>query len=341
MADQPAAQRRSLAEMLIRGAITGVMLAIGLQAGYILGGSNFRTVLPGQAYRCAQPSASHLEQFITKHGIRTVVNLRGCCPTAAWYRDEARTTASLDVCQEDINFSATRLPSTISLRHLVEVLDRSEYPLLFHCHQGADRTGLASVMVKLLRTDASLDEALRELSVRSGHLPLGKTRHVDRFFEFYRDWLEEQGLEHSPSTFRTWATQHYCPGDGRAEITVLANLEHREGHRPRLKVQAHQSQLVQVRCRNLSEEAWVFQPGTNAGVHLWWFVHDRDERLLRCDRAGLFHAVVAPGESLDLTVPLPALPPGRHELRLDLINEQHAFFLQVGNALQVIELEVS
>src|SRR5207248_3100494 len=115
-----------------------------LHFAHILGGGNFRTVLPGEVYRCGQPSPGRLEWLIRRYGIRTVINLRGACPGVNWYRDQARVTAELDVSQEDIHLSATRLPSTTAIRRLVEVLQRSERPLLIHCQQGADRTGLAS-----------------------------------------------------------------------------------------------------------------------------------------------------------------------------------------------------
>ena len=48
--------------------------------------------------------------MIAAHGIRTVVNLRGCCAPFPWYLDECRATHRLDVAQEDVCFSAGRLP---------------------------------------------------------------------------------------------------------------------------------------------------------------------------------------------------------------------------------------
>jgi protein tyrosine/serine phosphatase len=341
MASDSSAHSRSLLEYIVRGCVTGLLVALGLHAGYVLAGTNFRTVLPGAVYRCAQPSARALERAIRKHGIRTVVNLRGCCPTAAWYLDEARATGRLDVAQEDVGLSATRLPSVVGVRQLLDVIDHSEYPILFHCHQGADRTGLAAVMAVLLRTDASLAEARRHLGPRSGHLPFGKTGHIDRFFDLYEEWLRDEGEEHSPDRFRAWVRERYCPAEGRADIALLEPLAPPAEGRPVLPTPAGKGRLLKVRCRNTSLRAWRFQPGSNAGVHLWAYLLDRDERPIRTDRAGLFHAVVAPGEHLDLTIPLPPLPPGRYELRLDLANEQHGSFMQLGNPLLVLDVEAS
>src|SRR5262249_41159099 len=134
-------------------------------------GANFHAVLPGRVYRCAQPSARALEELVARHGIRTVVNLRGCCDPFPWYLAQARATHRLDVCQEDICLSAGRLPSAPELRRLVEVIDRGEYPLLLHCRRGADRTGLASAVVLLLQPGVPLSQARRQLGLRYGHAP--------------------------------------------------------------------------------------------------------------------------------------------------------------------------
>ena len=324
----------------LRGLVAGLLVAVGLHTGYVLLGSNFRTALPGQVYRCAQPSPAALDRILRRHGIRTVVNLRGCCPTAPWYLAEARVTSTLDVAQEDVSFSATRLPSRVPMQHLLDVLDRSAYPILLHCHQGADRTGLAAVLARLLRTDATLDQALGQLGLAGGHLSFGKTGHIDRFFDLYRDWLVGHDLAHSPALLRAYITSHYCPADGRAEFVVQETLAERDG-RPLLRRRAGVAGPVTVRCHNRSLEPWVFQPGNNAGVHVWWTLLDRDERVLRMDRAGLYHARVAPGGFIDVVLPLTGMAPGRYELRVDLVNEQHAAFAQLGNDLLVVEVEVS
>jgi hypothetical protein len=58
-------------------------------------------------------------------------------------------------------------------------------------------------------------------------------------------------------------------------------------------------------------------------------------------RSGLFHATVPPGESIDLTIALPTqCVPGRYELRLDMVDEQHASFLQTGSLPLIWRLEV-
>src|SRR5262249_59607787 len=122
------------------GCVAGLLLALAAEAGRFLLTQNFHAVIPGRVYRSAQPSGTRLECLVRRHGIRTVINLRGCCAPLPWYLDEARTSHRLHVAQEDVCLSAGRLPSVAEMRRLVEVLDRNEHPYLIHFHLGADPT---------------------------------------------------------------------------------------------------------------------------------------------------------------------------------------------------------
>jgi hypothetical protein len=320
---------------LVRGLAAVVSLAAAWYVGFVLLGPNFHIVLPGLVYRCAQPSAARLERLVRQRGIRTVVNLRGCCDPLPWYIEECRVTNRLNVSQEDIAFSATRLPSVPTLLQLIDVLDHAEHPVLFHCHKGADRTGLASAIAVLLETDLPLEEARAQLSPRYGHLPLGKTGHMDRFFDLYSEWLAARGLVHAPAVFRRWATEEYCPGECRCAVEVLSPRE-QPARAPMARPFA-----FRVRCRNTSVKPWHLRPGSNAGIHAAVQLRREDGQLLWDGRGGLFEATVAPGEHVDLTLAVPApLLPGRYQLWVDMVDEQHAYFMQEGALPLVRTLEV-
>ena len=141
--------RRAVVRAVFHGCWVGLLLAAAAEVGRVLWGTNFHTVVPGRVYRCAQLSGPALTRLIQAHGIRTVVNLRGCCAPFPWYLDECRATHHRDVAQEDVCFSAGRLPSGPELRRLVEVLDRTEYPILLHCRRGADRTGTMAAFYRM------------------------------------------------------------------------------------------------------------------------------------------------------------------------------------------------
>ena len=141
--DSAGCRARSLLLSLLRGAVIGLVGAGGGHLGWLLLVSNFHVVVPGQVYRTNQPTAEQLRHLIARYHIRTVINLRGFGFGADWYRNEARVTSEMGISQEDLGFSAVRLPSPQALCQLIEVIDRSSHPILFHCFQGADRTGLA------------------------------------------------------------------------------------------------------------------------------------------------------------------------------------------------------
>jgi hypothetical protein len=324
-----------LARSVLRGCLTGALLALGAQALYVLVGSNFHTVIPGRVYRCAQPDGADLDRYARRHGVRTVVNLNGCCDPKPQYLDESRATHRLNVSQEDIGMSAGRLPSVPALRRLLEVFDHAEYPLLIHCHRGIDRTGLASALALLLYTEASLDDARRELGLVRGHLAFGRTANIDRFFDLYQEWLAGQGLTHSPAALRRYVENDYCPGECRCRLELPG------ADRP-LRLPPNRPAALRLRCTNTSVKPWHFQPLSTAGIHALYLVHDEaGDCIGGMRRAGLLRATVPPGGHIDLTLALPPLPaPGRYELRVDMTDEQCGSFLQAGSEPLVWEVEV-
>jgi hypothetical protein len=317
----------------VYGCALGFLAVVAYTAVQGTLGGNFHTVVPGLVYRSAQPSGPELEEMIRERGIRTVVNLRGSCAPLDWYLEECRITHEHNVAQEDIGLSACRLPSTSEVRRLVEVLDHCEYPVLFHCFRGADRTGLASAIALLLRTNASLEAALSQLNIFYGHVRISKTANMDRFFDFYEEWLAEQQIEHTPDQFRRFVATGYCPGECRCQMQLL----HAPHSVPRGKPAA-----LALRARNTSIRPWRLRPETNAGIHASFTIYDaRNNTIVAEGRAGLFEAEVIPGESIDLTLALPPIArPGMYHLVVDMVDEQHCSFFQAGSDLLEWELEV-
>jgi hypothetical protein len=327
--------RRSLARVLVHGCLTGVLLALALHLGYILLGPNLHTVVPGRVYRSAQPTGPQLESLVHRLGIRTILNLNGCCDPLPWYIEEARASNHLNVSQVDVGLSAGRLPSVPAVRQLVEVLDHSEYPILIHCHKGIDRTGLAATLYLLLYTDLPPAEARSQLSLWRGHLSVGRTGNLDRFFDLYGEWLAAHGRQHSREAFRRWLEQDYCPGECLCALEVL------EPTGEPIRVPRGRPFPVRVRCTNTSIKPWRFRPGSNAGIHAHFVIVDAQGALEAEGRAGLFDATVPPGGHIDLTLALPALyRPGRYRLRVDMADEQHAHFVQTGSEPLFRNLEV-
>jgi undecaprenyl-diphosphatase len=349
-------RRWSLAGSIGRGVGVGLLLCLAVDLINMFPGTNLHVVVPGMIYRSAQISDRSLDRFVRRLGIRTIINLRGTCCDEAWYLEECRACSRLGISQQDLPFSANHLPSLLAIRQLIEVLDRSEYPILFHCFRGVDRTGLATVIALLLKTDTPLQEARRSLSGRYLHLSFGRTGNLDRFLDYYETWLREHDWKHSSDRFRRWATCEYRGGNcnGRIELLglvlpgreqlepVVPNVLTNEGPNAclRVRVPRDTSFAMRIRCHNTSDETWRFHPFHNTGIHVFrstilpqgWSIDFR--------RAGCLPAEVPPGSSLDVTVPFPPLRiPDKIHIQLGLLDERNCFFHEVALDLLDLQLE--
>ncbi len=151
---------------------------------------NFHPITPGEAYRSAQLDRDELEYYIKKYKIRSVVNLRGNAD-ASWYKEEIAVCAGQNVRHFDIALSAANEPKKDDIRRLIEIFESAPRPLLMHCQAGADRAGLAAAIWKVIVDHEPKSEARKQLSILYGHMPIGKTTILDRFFE---KW--DPGAEH-------------------------------------------------------------------------------------------------------------------------------------------------
>src|SRR5205085_661488 len=158
-------------------------LAVVGEALRVTVGLNFHTVIPGELYRCGQPSERDIESFVRDYGVRTVINLRGRLDGADWYEAEARTCQRLGVSNQVFTMSAMRVPGRHEVRRLIEVLDHAERPIVMHCRQGADRTGLATAIALLLRPEFTYEDAKSRLGIRWGHWSIGPADNLSRFFD--------------------------------------------------------------------------------------------------------------------------------------------------------------
>ena len=145
--------------------------------------SNFHPVTAGEAYRSAQLSRSELERHIQEYGLRSILNLRGENPDKEWYRDEISVSKEYNLAHYDIALSAEREPTKEEVEKLMGIFRTAPRPILIHCMGGADRSGLVSAMWKVSIDKETKKEADGQLSIRYGHIPIGKTTAMDSFFE--------------------------------------------------------------------------------------------------------------------------------------------------------------
>jgi protein tyrosine phosphatase (PTP) superfamily phosphohydrolase (DUF442 family) len=194
-----------------------LLLIVSAWIGWTWKTGNLGTVVPGRVHRSAQLSATQLERVIRGRDIKTVLNLRGENPAEAWYRAEKAAALRAGATLIDLPMASDQWLSHDQFRALVETLDHAKTPLLIHCEWGAERTGLVSAVVELLRPDGSQEAAYSQFSLGYLFLPikdgLVMRGHLDR----YAAWLAATGLTHRPEHFRRWLVEGYRPGSPSRE----------------------------------------------------------------------------------------------------------------------------
>lgn len=153
-------------------ALLSVIAGFGIYFGYLQLVGNFHEVLPGRFYRSAQLSPEELGRYIDEYKIKTVINLRGANPAAAWYRAEEAMAVQHGAKEVSFEMSARKFLGMDRTFQLLELMRNAEGPVLVHCRSGADRTGLAALLY--LQQIAGVDEETAEwqLSPLFGHLNL-------------------------------------------------------------------------------------------------------------------------------------------------------------------------
>ncbi len=150
-------------------------------------------------WRSSQPSPRQVHDLAAQ-GIRTIVNLRG---PSSWgsYALEKMACDEAGIEFVDHRLQSRDPPTVAAIRGLKEIFETAPRPLLMHCKSGADRAGIASALYILLMTDRPPEKAMRQLSLRFGHVRASKTGVLDFFVQSYlahhaahgtgfEDWLD-------------------------------------------------------------------------------------------------------------------------------------------------------
>ena len=185
---------RKLCVVLLAGTVLGCGLGVYDDFAPLRLTDNFRVIESGRAYRSAQLDVDTLGMVVDALGIKTVINLRGANPDEAWYQREKALLDNWQLDLVDVRWSATELPSREELLKLYDAFFTVDEPILIHCQAGADRTGAASAIWRMMMLGDSREDAASELCVCYGHFePLtGAMDELVRIFQPDRAWIEQQ-----------------------------------------------------------------------------------------------------------------------------------------------------
>ncbi len=162
---------------------------------------NWAEIIPGKLYRSNHPTPARLRAAARRHGIKTLINLRGHrqCGSDALSREAA---ARLGLVHIDMAFESRGAPHRERILRFADIYARLRTPALMHCKSGADRAGLAAGLAILFEGGTAAD-ALNQLSWRFGHFSRSRTGILDAFFLLYA--AEAEGR----MPFLTWVREQY------------------------------------------------------------------------------------------------------------------------------------
>ena len=128
-----------------------------------------------------RPAASRA--LTRRLGLKTLINLRGQTGNGsdALSRDAA---ARLGLDFVDMALESRGAPQRDRILRLHAIYRAMRAPALLHCKSGADRAGLAAGLFVLFE-GGTAREALRQLSLRFGHIRQARTGILDAFFLHY------------------------------------------------------------------------------------------------------------------------------------------------------------
>lgn len=162
--------------------------------------------IDAHAWRSAQPAPHDIRAFAGM-GIKTVVNLRGERLCGSYWLEQAACERH-GIKLVDFQVRSRGAPSLKELRDVRALFEMVEYPMLMHCKSGADRAGLMSVLYRHLKEGVGLPEAMRQLSLRYGHIRQAETGILDAFFERY-----QVDNARRPMPFFEWVETVYDPDE--------------------------------------------------------------------------------------------------------------------------------
>jgi protein tyrosine/serine phosphatase len=150
--------------------------------------TNFAPVIPGRLYRSNHPTPGRLAAFARRHGLRSLVNLRGATGNGSDALSR-ETAARLGLHFIDLPMKSRAAPQRDHVLRLAEIFRTMAEPALIHCKSGADRAGFAAAVFVLL-ADGGSAAALRQLSLRYGHFRRSPAGLMDAFVHRYAQEAE-------------------------------------------------------------------------------------------------------------------------------------------------------
>ncbi len=109
---------------------------------------NFKPVKAGELYRSGQPSKEFLIYLKEKYRIKTIINLR---TRVGWFEREFADENNINLFQIPLFYFFIGLNEKKALFFLSLFENKNNLPVLIHCRQGKDRTGVMTALFRRFR----------------------------------------------------------------------------------------------------------------------------------------------------------------------------------------------
>lgn len=318
------------ARWLLRGVIAIAILVGVACLGYFLVQRfvflNLHRIEGTQVYRSAQPDEDFLRKLFQDKGLRSIIKLNSR-NSGSRSRDEEAAARKLGLNMVYLPMAMHRLPTRQELIDLLNAIESTPRPVLIHCNAGADRTGLAAVLVAMQQGESFEQAVDRQLSMKYLHVGIWG-EDVDEVLEQYRDDCNASGVATGGwAEFKRYVLERYRPSFYDAKLSIR-----------RLELPGD-PKIVQavVTITNLSRRPFPMDGGHPIEVVAYIDKGESPKAIL--DSEPLDRAL-GPGQSVDVPLSWTAsrIEPGQ-TIDVDLLHREVAWFGEKGS--QVLRITPS
>lgn len=140
---------------------------------------NWGVIEASLLYRSKKLSTNRLHNRILKHNLKSILCLAEC------KEEEKKLTENLKVKYFDLSMNISEI-TIHDAERIVRVLKAAPKPLLIHCRQGADRTGMAAALYFYKFKKLSMKSAKRKsLRMYYGHFHTWATHRIHEVLREY------------------------------------------------------------------------------------------------------------------------------------------------------------
>ncbi|MCC7350454.1 MAG: tyrosine-protein phosphatase [Phycisphaerales bacterium] len=309
---------------LARGVLICILLAGLFCLGYFLIQRfvwlNLHRIDGTQVYRSAQPDEDLLRRLVKDDGLRSIIKLNSRNAGSRSGQEES-IASQLGIEMIYLPMAMHRLPSHQEMINLLEAIESAPRPVLIHCNAGADRTGLAAVMVAMMQGQ-SFDQAVKQqLSVRYLHVGVWG-EDVDEILDQYQSDCQARGVSTGGwAEFKRYLIESYRPG------FYDAKLEIRHWQPP------GDPQVVQavVTVTNISRTPFPMDGGHPIEVTTYQPQPNGPKKILAGEPLG---RALQPGQKVEIPLTWKVSDVDPHQMiEIDLLHREIAWFGEKGSGV--------